>query len=178
MTSNSTLVLNASFEPLNIISWERAIQLLFQGKVEVLEESGTEVRSVTQTIRVPAVLRLLKFIPLANRQQTVRFSRANVFLRDKFRCQYCEKRYPKTQLTLDHVIPVVQGGKKTWENIVTSCRPCNQKKGGRTPKQAGFTLVKKPKRPTWLSHGQLPTYAAVLPEIWQIYLTNFKDYPT
>jgi 5-methylcytosine-specific restriction endonuclease McrA len=131
------LVLNASFEPLHIVTWQRAIQLLFQGKVEVVEESDQEVRTVRMTIRVPAVLRLLTYVPLTKKKQIVRFSRANVFLRDHGVCQYCGHQYAKNQLTLDHVIPIVQGGKKSWENIVTACKPCNQRKGGRTPNQAG-----------------------------------------
>src|SRR5262245_29430931 len=127
------LVLNASFEPLHVVSWQRAIQLLFQGKVEVIEESDREVRTVRFTIKVPAVLRLLQYVPLARKKQLVRFSRTNIFLRDSNVCQYCGGKFNKSYLTLDHVIPIVQGGRKCWENIVTACKPCNQKKGGRTP---------------------------------------------
>src|SRR3954466_1359262 len=85
------LVLNASFEPLHIVTWQRAIQLLFQGKVEVVEESEQEVRTVRFTIRIPAVLRLLKYVPLKGKRAMVRFSRANIFLRDQHMCQYCGK---------------------------------------------------------------------------------------
>ena len=106
------LVLNASFEPLHIVTWQRAMQLLFQGKVEVIEESEQEVRTVRLTIKVPAVLRLLSYVPLKRKKQIVRFSRANIFLRDNNICQYCGERFSKTHLTLDHVIPIVQGGKK------------------------------------------------------------------
>src|SRR3954471_5469631 len=113
------LVLNASFEPLHIVPWQRAIQLLFQGKVEVVEESEQEVRTVRFTIKLPAVLRLLKYVPLRGKRAIVRFSRANIFLRDQHVCQYCGDRFNRTHLTLDHVIPIVQGGEKNWENIVT-----------------------------------------------------------
>src|ERR1700747_66078 len=149
------LVLNASFEPLHVVTWQRAIQLLFQGKVEVVEESDLEVRTVRMTIRVPAVLRLLNYVPLTRRKQIVRFSRANIFLRDHHRCQYCNGKNVKNNLTLDHVIPIVQGGQKSWDNIVTACKPCNQRKGGRTPQQAGMQLVRRPRQPTWLPTASL-----------------------
>lgn len=164
------LVLNASFEPLHIVTWQRALQLLFQGKVEVVEESEKEVRTVRFTIKIPAVLRLLSYVPLTRKKQIVRFSRANIFVRDQHVCQYCGKQYAKTQLTLDHVIPIVQGGRKSWENIVTACKPCNQRKGGRTPPQAGMHLIRKPKRPTWLPTASVQMGVAVTPERWKIYL--------
>src|SRR3954464_5492148 len=101
----NTLVLNASFEPLHVVSWQRAIQLLFQGKVEVVEESEQEVRTVRFTIKVPAVLRLIHYVPLKKKKHIVRFSRANIFLRDNHVCQYCGREFGKSQLTLDHVTP-------------------------------------------------------------------------
>lgn len=169
------LVLNASFEPLHIVTWQKALQLLFQGKVEVIEESDHEVRTVRLTIRVPAVLRLLSYVPLTRKKQLVRFSRANIFLRDQNTCQYCGQIFNKTQLTLDHVVPVVQGGRKGWENIVTACKPCNQKKGGRTPVQAGMRLIRKPKQPNWLPTLTLQLSTARTPERWKIYLKLDPD---
>lgn len=163
------LVLNASFEPLHFVSWQKAIQLLFQGKVEVIEESDREVRTVRLTIKVPAVLRLLTYVPLNKKKNIIRFSRTNVFLRDQYTCQYCGNRFNKTHLTLDHVIPVVQGGRKGWENIVTACKPCNQKKGGRTPNQARMELLRKPKQPVWLPSGHFEFGMARTPERWKIY---------
>ena len=164
------LVLNASFEPLHIVSWQRALQLLFQGKVEVIEEGEQEVRTVRLTIRVPAVLRLLTYVPLTKKKQVIRFSRVNVFIRDQYVCQYCGHKFPKTQLTLDHVIPVVQGGGKSWENIVTACKPCNQRKGGRTPSQSSMNLIRKPKRPLWLPSTSLQFGISLTPERWKLYL--------
>jgi 5-methylcytosine-specific restriction endonuclease McrA len=164
------LLLNASFEPLHIVTWQKALQLLFQGKVEVVEDSDHEVRTVRFTIKVPAVLRLLTYIPLTKKKEIVRFSRINIFLRDQNSCQYCSKTFSKAQLTLDHVTPIVQGGRKCWENIVTACKPCNQRKGGRTPAQAGVTLIRKPKQPKCLPSVNLHFGVARTPERWKIYL--------
>jgi 5-methylcytosine-specific restriction endonuclease McrA len=164
------LVLNASFEPLHIVSWQRAIQLLFQGKVEVIEEYDREIRTVKISIKVPAVLRLLTYVPLSRKKHIVRFSRANIFLRDNHHCQYCGHKFGKSHLTLDHVIPIVQGGRKGWENIVTACKPCNQHKGGRTPAQANMHLVRKPRQPMWLPTANLQLGIQRTPERWKIYL--------
>lgn len=169
------LILNASFEPLQIVTWQRAIQLLFLGKVEVIEESEKEVHTVRFTIRVPAVLRLLEYIPLKKRKQIVRFSRTNVFIRDQHRCQYCGNRFLKSQLTLDHVIPVVQGGGKSWENIVTACKPCNQKKGGRTPNQAKMNLVRAAFRPNWLPATAIRMTIAKTPDRWKFYMNLLNE---
>ena len=171
------LVLNASFEPLHIVTWQRAIQLLFQGKVEVVEESDLEVRTVRFTIKVPAVLRLLTYVPIGRKKEIVRFSRINIFLRDSSACQYCGNRFTKIHLTLDHVIPIVQGGKKCWENIVTACKPCNQHKGGRTPIQAGMKLIRKPKQPNWLPSANLQMGITLTPERWKIYLKLERHKP-
>jgi 5-methylcytosine-specific restriction endonuclease McrA len=164
------LVLNASFEPLHIVSWQRALQLLFQGKVEVIEESEQEVRTVRFTIKVPAVLRLLSYIPLKKKKDIIRFSRLNIFLRDKNTCQYCGQNFSRLQLTLDHVVPLVQGGGTSWENIVTACKPCNQTKGGRTPAQAGLHLIRKPSQPRWLPRTHLQLGVTLHSERWQIYM--------
>ena len=164
------LVLNTSFQPLRVVSWQKAVQLLFQGKVEVLEQSDAIIHTVSISIRVPAVLRLLSYISLPYRIQSVRFSRVNVFVRDNYHCQYCGKKYPRSTLTLDHVIPVVQGGKKSWDNIVTCCKSCNQKKGGLTPEQARMRLVRKPRHPSWLHNPAIHLGISVFPDSWKVYL--------
>jgi 5-methylcytosine-specific restriction endonuclease McrA len=165
------LVLNSSFEPLLIVSWQKALQLLFQGKVEVIEEYDREVRTISMKFKVPSVLRLLKFIPIKKKRNLIRFSRTNIFLRDQFTCQYCGRKKNKLDLTLDHVIPSVQGGPKTWENIVTACMLCNQKKGGRTPQEAGMRLVSSPKQPEWLPSYQFKFSLKSAPENWKVYLS-------
>lgn len=165
------LVLNASFEPLIIVHWQKAMQMLFQGKVEVVEEYDREIRTISMKIKMPSVLRLLKYIPLTRKKHIVRFSRANVFVRDAFTCQYCGRKRPRNELTLDHVVPAVQKGKKTWENIVTACIQCNQRKGGRTPAEAGMGLINKPMRPEWLPTFTIRYSLKSAPDRWKLYLS-------
>ena len=138
----ATLLLNSSFEPLKVISWQRAITLLFAGKVEVVEEYSREIHSVTFSLKLPSVLRLLKYVRV-KKNRIIRFSRANIYARDHHRCQYCGNVRRSDELTFDHVIPVSRGGGKSWDNIVTACIECNRKKGGKTPRQARMGLVKK-----------------------------------
>lgn len=145
-----TLVLNATYEPINIVTWKRALRLLCQGKVEVLAEYDREIRSITFTIKMPSVLRLLKYVKIRKRFHHVKFCRANIYARDAHTCQYCGKKCTTENLTFDHIIPIVKGGGKTWDNIVTSCIECNHKKGGLTPDEAGMGLIRQPKEPEWI----------------------------
>ena len=141
-----TLVLNATYEPINIVTWKRALNLLCQGKVEVLAEYDREIRSISFTIKMPSVLRLLKYVKIRKQHQHVKFCRANIYARDHNTCQYCGKKCSTENLTFDHVVPVVKGGGKTWDNIVTCCFKCNHRKGGCTPEEAGMKLDPAPKR--------------------------------
>ena len=158
--------------PHKIIPWQRAIVLAYLEKVEVIETWDAEVRSPSRSMMTPAVVRLKKGSVAT--KQSIRFSRVNVFTRDRFRCQYCGDHKPVKQLNYDHVIPRVQGGKTVWENIVTSCYACNDRKGSRTPEQAGMKLRKQPKKPT-----SLPVVPPIrideggLPELWQPYCDGF-----
>ena len=144
---DTVIVLNASYEFLGLVSWKRAMTLLFTGKVEVVKQSDRFVRTVSKTVRVPAVVRLIKFIRQIYRRE-VPLSRKNVLTRDGFQCQYCGAEHSSGELTIDHVIPKVQSGANEWTNVVACCRHCNMKKGGRTPRQAGMHLVRKPVKPT------------------------------
>ena len=166
----NTLLLNAGFEPLRIVSWERAFVMIFQGKVEILEEYGAAISTVSSSFKIPAVIRLRRWVNLKRNVPIIRFSRANLYARDEGKCQYCLKKFPEKELTLDHVIPVVKGGKKTWENIVTACIRCNQKKSDRTPEESGLKLHRKPVRPAWLPGllGSIRTSGA--PRLWEPYL--------
>jgi 5-methylcytosine-specific restriction endonuclease McrA len=142
-----TLLLNASYEPLRVVHWQKAITLWCQGKVEVISVYDREVRAVTFTLKLPSVIRLLRYVRVRRRPDYVPFSRANIYARDQYSCQYCGEAFATSELTFDHVVPVAQGGRKDWENIVTCCITCNRKKGGRTPSEAGMRLVRVPKRP-------------------------------
>lgn len=163
----ATLLLNASFEPIRIIPWQKAITLCFLGKVEVVEEYEREIRSVSITLRMPAVVRLLRYVHLGKRRPPL--SRINILARDHFSCQYCGTHLTRTDATLDHVLPRSQGGTTCWENIVAACHGCNRKKGGQTPKQANMHLLTPPRQPDWLPVLSVK-FRAGLPNAWIIFL--------
>jgi len=165
-----TLLLNATYEPLRVVNWKKAISLLWQGKVEVLEVYDKEIQGVSITIKLPAVMRLLKLVKVRNGYGVVKFSRSNIFARDKYSCQYCSQRYHTEDLTFDHVVPIAKGGRKTWENIVTACWRCNNRKSGRTPEEAGMRLIKKPSRPKWTPTITITIGIKNAPESWRDYL--------
>lgn len=164
----TTLLLSVGFEPIATISWERAITLLFQNKVEVISEyEDKELRSVSVVFKMPAVVRLIH--SLKRKKRAVKFSRQNVLARDRWKCQFCGKKAPIKDLTYDHVIPRAKGGKTCWENIVTACYDCNHKKADKTLGQAGMSLKKKPIRPTWVPIFTIQLSGSV-PEQWRDYL--------
>src|SRR5688572_10140755 len=143
-----TLVLNASYEPLKVVSWQRAMTLWAKGLVEVVAEHDTEVRAVTFTFRLPSVVRLLRFVKVRRRSDYVPFTRANIYARDGHACQYCGDEFESEDLTFDHVVPESRGGKRTWDNIVSACVPCNKRKAARTPEEAGMHLIRQPRKPS------------------------------
>ncbi len=167
-----TLLLNASYEPLRIVPWQKAITLWCQRKVEVIREYDREIHAVSFTIRLPSVIRLLRYVRVKRRLDYVPFSRANIYARDEYSCQYCGDPYPMSELTFDHVVPVAQGGRKDWENIVTCCISCNRRKGGRTPEEAGMRLIRLPKRPasTPVSAIRITIGLRNAPDSWRDYL--------
>ena len=165
-----TLVLNATYEPLRIVSWQKAITLLFQGKVEVIANYDREIRGVTVRVKLPSVLRLLRHVRMKRPFAEVPFSRPNVYARDDYRCQYCGGHFPSSELTFDHVVPVAQSGRKDWENIVTCCINCNRRKGGRTPAEAGMRLIAPPRRPTSAPAVRITIGLRNAPESWRDYL--------
>ena len=165
---DDALLLNSSFMPLRIVSWKKAIILMMLRKVEVIEESGWEIHSVSLSVRVPSVIRLLKFVGPRNHE--IRFTRYNIYLRDQGRCQYCGRRFRRGDLTYDHVTPRARGGTVSWENIVTCCRSCNLKKGGRTPEEANMHLIRPPRKPDWLPPIDVATGLHRVPTSWQSYL--------
>lgn len=167
--STHTLILTPWMSPHRVVPWHTAICLLYTGKIEVLEEYDEVVCSPSVEMRIPCVARLIKSV--THVKKGVKFSRINVMTRDKFTCQYCGKRLPMSKLNYDHVIPRRLGGKTVWENIVTSCYACNDRKAGRTPEQAKMRLLRKPRRPkslpmTGLSGAFFPN----APEAWAFYM--------
>jgi 5-methylcytosine-specific restriction endonuclease McrA len=168
-----TLVLDARYMPVARVTWQRAITLLWEGKVEVIEEyEDRTVRSVTLEFRVPAVIRFLRTIRGGKR--AIKFSRENVYSRDKGRCQYCSRNVPRSDFTYDHVVPRAQGGHTSWDNVVVCCTPCNQRKGGRTPMQAGMTLIVLPTKPRSLPETMRLTFAwrKGMPLSWRQWLQS------
>ena len=164
-----TLLLNASYEPLHIVSWKKAINLLFSGKVEVLAEYDRQIRSVSFSIKLPSVIRLLRYIRIKRNHHHVKFSRINIYTRDDFTCQYCGVHFESEDLTFDHVIPAGMGGDKSWDNIVTCCFQCNRKKGGRTPQQARMRLIRQPRAPRGLGAITLTLNFRNAPDSWRDY---------
>jgi len=167
----SVLVLNKLYLPIHIVNARRAFAMLCREVAEVvlLEDDRFEthdfeswrelsalrdqfpdddhdyVRAVNFEIRVPKIVRLLFYDRLP--QRAVKFNRRNVYARDENRCQYCGRRFPTSELTLDHVVPRARGGRSTWDNLVCCCVECNARKGGRLPQQVGLKLVRKPYKP-------------------------------
>ncbi len=148
------LALNASFEPLTIVPARRAVRLVLDGKAEILEEDGTRrFRSERSIVASPSVILLVRYVHVPyrfRRQVTNTF----LFARDDYTCQYCGRRKSELRgrqfLTRDHVIPVSRGGLNRWENVVTSCSTCNNRKGGRSPREAGLHLLSQPAEPNYV----------------------------
>ncbi len=163
-----TLLLSQGYEPLTVISWQRAMTLLTLDKVEIVEQYDAEIRATSFVVRVPAVVRLLRAFRRHPKQ--VKFSRVNIYARDGYRCQYCGRRCTIAELTYDHVVPRARGGKTAWDNIVSCCYACNARKGSRTPAEAGMTLRTQPIRPRWIPAVEIRVSAASMPDAWRDYV--------
>lgn len=168
------LLLNASYEPLNVISVKRAFKLWALGKIEVLEESDQSWSSVFISMNIPLVVKLIRYV---NHKRYIkpRLARRNVYIRDNFTCQWCGQRLHPKDLTLDHLHPRKHGGQTTWGNLVTSCRPCNQKKGEHTYKEAqellGMELIRgKPRKPDQMLLTVRLKYGYDVPDEWSDYM--------
>ncbi len=164
MLNSAVLVLNRNYQPVHVTSVKRALSLLYLGVAKAIDTQyrlyefkdwaelsasapHDSINTINRRIRVPrvVVLSAYEYLPRGR----VRFSRLNIYARDHDTCQYCARTLPRSELNLDHVVPRSQGGKTSWENVVCSCVPCNLRKGGRTPAQAGMKLLKVPMRPRW-----------------------------
>lgn len=163
-----TLVLDQGYEPQRIVSWQRAVGMLFVGKAEIVHDYAESIHSVSMSMKMPAVVRMTR--AGRGRKRDIRLSRAHVFLRDGYRCQYCGEVKERKLLTCDHVLPRSRGGASSWENLVTACAPCNFAKASRTPSEAGLTLLRRPVKPRWLMPLHAVRTAPGMPEAWQLFL--------
>ena len=137
------LVLNASYEPINVCAARRALVLVLKGVAMTEEEDGHFLHSARVAMRLPSVIRLLEYRRIPHQSRAL--SRKNILLRDRNTCQYCGTVLPSSELTLDHVIPRSRAGESAWENLVACCHPCNNRKGSRTPEEAGMRLARQPR---------------------------------
>ena len=165
------LTLSSAYEPLGVVDWERAVTLLFSGKAKVLEEYDREIRSASESLKMPSVI-----VFNHNRHKrvnSVKFSRKNVWIRDEGRCQYCNTLVSIKDFTLDHVVPRTKGGTTVWNNVVTCCSTCNSRKGDKPLNRCGMNLLKNPAKPSQLPYVQDVEYYNFynsVPEAWKFWL--------
>jgi 5-methylcytosine-specific restriction endonuclease McrA len=169
----AVLLLNASYEPLAVIPRRRALSLMLRDRVDAVTEDMLVMRSVTRALPVPAVIRLRRYVNVP--QRGVRWSRHGVLRRDGYTCIYCGIRagnkqggraLTKRDFTIDNIIPRSQNGRNTWGNTACACPVCNQRKGNRTPHEAGMALLWEPKIP----RVDYLVASSEIPEAWKIYL--------
>jgi|TARA_R110001606_G_scaffold135304_2_gene272275 5-methylcytosine-specific restriction endonuclease McrA len=167
--SNDTLLLNANgaplcVTPLSTLSWQESIKLIWLDKINVLEWHDWEVHSVNHSMQVPSVITVKEYVPQAG---AVNFTRTNVFIRDRYTCQYCFCSFKKSDLTLDHVLPRSKGGRTNWLNIVTACKKCNHSKGN----NAKITPKQMPTRPNFYHmYGSKNFTLSIKHQIWLKYI--------
>jgi 5-methylcytosine-specific restriction endonuclease McrA len=159
------LVLNATYEPINVCTVRRAVVLLLKEKAELLEEWALELHSSSLTVPLPAVIRLVAYVRVPRDTHRRKITRRAVFARDGWSCQYCGSR---SQLTVDHVVPRSKGGSSTWDNIVASCAPCNRRKGDSLLRHAGMKLRRHPRAPG--PHVFIQVASPTIPANWRSYL--------
>jgi len=162
------LVLNATYEPINVTAVRRALGLILKGVATAEEDDGAFIHAARVAIRIPSVIRLLEFrrIPY----QTRALSRKNLLLRDRYTCQFCGRILPAHELTLDHVIPRSRGGRTDWDNLVACCHKCNNLKGDRLPEEAGLKLLRPPRPFTLHTSRQIMRMMGRSDERWRKYL--------
>ncbi len=165
-STGRVLVLNASFEPINVCTVRRAAVLILKQRAEILEHADWSLRAESLSLPRPLVIRLITYVKIPRDAHRRKITRRAVFARDRWTCQYCG--HERGNLTVDHVVPRSKGGHSSWDNIVTCCAPCNRRKGDRDPKRAGMTLRRSPKAPspTIFIHVATPR----IPPAWEQYL--------
>jgi 5-methylcytosine-specific restriction endonuclease McrA len=159
------LVLNATFEPINVCTVRRAVVLLLKDKAEILEQSALGLHSANGTFARPVVIRLVSYVRIPRDTHRRKITRRAVFARDGWTCQYCGSR---SSLTVDHVIPRSKGGPSSWENIVASCAPCNRRKGDALLRHVGMKLTRAPRTPS--PHVFIHVASPTIPTAWRAYL--------
>jgi len=164
---SSVLVLNASYEPLSVVSVRRAIVLLLKEKAEVIEAAQAILRSERLSLPVPLVIRLVYYVRIP-RRISLPVSRRGILARDRYTCQYCGTQPGKQVLTIDHVLPRSRGGKTIWNNVVAACKRCNGKKGNRTPEEAGMKLLTRPAKPRYFAMAYITS--AESRSVWEKYM--------
>jgi 5-methylcytosine-specific restriction endonuclease McrA len=162
------LVLNASYEPINVCAARRALVLVLKGVASAEEHSYLHVHSARNAQRLPSVIRLLEYRRIPH--QTRALSRKNILMRDRYTCQYCGKVLNSGDLTLDHVQPRSRSGETTWENLVACCHHCNNRKGNRTPEEAGMKLARAPRPYSLHTSRHIMRLLAKSDENWRKYL--------
>jgi len=164
-----TLLLNSDYTPLKVLDWRKAMNLVFRGVVEIVEEyDDSEIKSISMSLRCPSVLKLKRFINIFG--QKVKFSKYGVFSRDHFTCLYCGCQPGVKNLTIDHVVPRCKGGKTDWTNVVAACSKCNSRKGDKIPYDARMVLKREPFKPDMSSYIKLTINLPKTPEGWANYL--------
>ena len=191
---SDTLVLNKSYIPVHIARWQKVMALLYKDHAHALDDDYVvydydtwvnstykfgkrfnKIRTVSYEVAIPEIIVLTKYNKLPI--QEVKYTRQSIYQRDKNTCQYCGKKFKRENLTRDHVIPKSQGGKNTWNNIVTACNDCNSKKANRTPKQADMKLIKTPKAPGWLNPLNRVSRHPKPKESWKTFMKHVQGEP-
>jgi 5-methylcytosine-specific restriction endonuclease McrA len=162
------LVLNATYEPINVTGVRRAIVLVLKGVATTEEEDGCFIHSARLEFRIPSVIRLTEFRHIPH--QTRALSRKNILIRDRYTCQFCGRTLPAAELTLDHIIPRSRGGHTDWDNLVACCHRCNNLKGDRLPEEAGIKLKRPPRPFTIHTSRQIMRMVGRSDERWRKYL--------
>jgi 5-methylcytosine-specific restriction endonuclease McrA len=162
------LVLNATYEPINVTAARRAVVLVLKGVATAEEENGSFLHSARVALRIPSVIRLTEFRRIPYQARAL--SRKNILLRDRYTCQFCGRVLPAVELTLDHVVPRSRGGNTDWDNLVACCHACNNRKGDRLPEEAGLKLRRLPRPFTLHTSRQLMRMMGRSDERWRKYL--------
>ena len=171
--NSRVLVLNASFEPINVCTARRAVVLILKGVANAEESSADWLHSSRFSMPMPSVIRLIEYIHIPFERRSL--SRKNILLRDHSTCQYCGTQYPPSELTLDHVLPRSRGGESAWDNLVACCKRCNHRKGNRTPEESGMHLLRRPRGFSLHVNRQIMRYLGRADETWRKYLFYESD---